>query len=102
VCGPPADVALEPAKRSAKAEEDEQGPFAAGDEMARRALWSSVLGLTLCPVVMTANAAYLLLRICFGKEELSPGGWTKVYLAFGFFAGSLVYLALWWSFFARF
>jgi hypothetical protein len=97
VCGPPAAVAVEAARR----EEDEEGPFADGDELARRALWSSVLGVTFCPGVMTAYAMYLLLRICFGKEEPSPRGWTKVYFAFGFCAASLAYFLLWWRYLAR-
>jgi hypothetical protein len=103
LCGPPVDLAAEHSaaeswKATLKAEDDAEDPTAAGDSLARKALLSAILGMTFCPGLMTGCAIFLLLSICFGKEELSPRSWTKVYFALGLCAVQLgiiaVYLAI--------
>jgi hypothetical protein len=100
-CGPPADTAVESSEEPwlgvSQAEDETEGAQSPADEMARRALWSAVLGATLCPLVMTVYAMYLIIRLYFGKEELRPGSWTKVYIALALCAVELGIFALYWS-----
>jgi hypothetical protein len=99
-CGPPADEESRSPKSSQEAKpaqaEDEEDAHSEGDNMARRALWASVIGLVLCPPLVTLYAMYLILRICFGETELRPESWRKVYLALVFCALELGIAALFW------
>jgi hypothetical protein len=64
--------------------------------MARRALWASVIGLVLCPPLVTLHAMYVILRLCFGEADLRPASWRKVYAALAFCALELGIAALFW------
>jgi hypothetical protein len=101
-CGPPADTeersSEEPWPAAPKAEDAAEAADSAGDEMARRALWSAVLGLTLCPAVMTFYAMYLILRVCLGNEAMRPGSWTKIYVAFALCVVELGIITVFWHF----
>jgi hypothetical protein len=99
-CGPPADELVKPSEsiqesKSARVE-DEEDVHSAGDDMARRALWASVIGLFICPPLVTIYAMYLILRLCFGETELRPESRRKVYVAFVFCALELGIAALFW------
>jgi hypothetical protein len=76
--------------------EDEAEERSPCDDMARRALWSSVFGLTIFTLVFTLYAMYLILRICLGGAELHPRSWTKVYIAFALCVVELGVIALGW------
>jgi Putative prokaryotic signal transducing protein len=100
-CGPPADPTPAPTSEFVQEApprivEEEESATAAGDELARRALWASVIGLILCPPLVTIYAMYLIVRLCFGGMELQPASWRKAYLALAFCVLELVFVALFW------
>jgi hypothetical protein len=99
-CGPPADEEIKPPESWLEAKpapvEDHEEEHSPGDDMARRALWAAVLGLVLCPPLLTLYAMYLILRLCFGETALRPESWRKVYLALVFCVLELGLVALLW------
>jgi hypothetical protein len=54
---------------------------AAGDHAAWRALVAAVLGIVLCPPLLSLYSMWVLLRLSFSRQPLSPRGTRNCYLA---------------------
>ncbi len=100
-CGPPADHERELPESWQEAKppqaDDDEITFSAGDQMARRALWASVLGVVFCPV-LTFYSVYLIIRICFGDGDLQRKSWMALYFTLAFCVIELGLVLVFWKY----
>jgi hypothetical protein len=59
-------------------DDDEESPTAVGDALARRAWQTAVLGLFVCPPLLSLYSGWLLLKLAWSTHELSDVGRRKV------------------------